>query len=286
MGNLLTRSLSGIVYVALIVCAILFGGNWGFPSLICLFSILATMEFHSLCDSGKNTPVGVSILDSLGALVITLSPITFISLTNKVGPLFASSIPLSAFIIYLLARLIYQLYITSDKNPLRCMNVSLAGQLYIGLPLGCASLLYLTGGEALTLTMFLMIWLNDTGAYLTGTMLGKHRLFPRVSPKKSWEGFFGGLVFCVLCAVVLRLGFKTWSPYISLAAFCGYGVVAGIFATWGDLVESLIKRTLGVKDSGFLIPGHGGILDRIDSLLFVAPVTFLYMLVVLILNNQ
>lgn len=284
MNNLLIRCLSGTVYVALIVCAILFFGDWGFTSLCSILGILAIIEYHSLCDSGRNTPWGVVVMDIIGILIITGAPGTFLAINHSVGPLFAASIPAVAFIVYLLGRLTYQLYITSDSHPLQCMNISLSGQLYIGIPLGCASLLYLVGGAPVALTMFLMIWLNDSGAYLTGCLLGKHKLFPRISPKKSWEGFFGGILFCVICAVVLRYGFHSWSPNIPIGAFCGYSVAVCVFATWGDLVESLIKRTLGVKDSGNIMPGHGGILDRIDSLLFVAPMTLLYLLLILMLR--
>ena len=114
----------------------------------------------------------------------------------------------------------------------------------------------------LLLTVFVAIWANDTGAYLAGSTFGKHKLFPSVSPKKSWEGFFGGFVASIIAAGLL-LG---WKPS-SLV----FGAVISIAATWGDLFESMIKRQVGVKDSGNIIPGHGGILDRIDSLLLVLP---------------
>ena len=116
------------------------------------------------------------------------------------------------------------------------------------------------GTSILLLAIFVCIWVNDTGAYLAGSTLGKHKLFPSVSPKKSWEGFFGGLVASAVAAGLL-LGWE--QAY--------YGVLISIIATWGDLFESMIKRSVGVKDSGSILPGHGGILDRIDSLLFVLP---------------
>ena len=125
--------------------------------------------------------------------------------------------------------------------------------------------------------MFIMIWLNDTGAFCVGSMIGKHKLFPRISPNKSWEGFFGGVVFAIASAFVFKYGFPQYFDNISIGGLCGLGVVVSAFATWGDLVESLIKRTLGVKDSGTLLPGHGGILDRIDSLLLVVPASLLYL---------
>jgi phosphatidate cytidylyltransferase len=120
-----------------------------------------------------------------------------------------------------------------------------------------------------------MIWLNDTGAYCVGSLLGKHRLCERLSPKKSWEGFFGGLVFCIAAGIVASYILSD-SIYSFMIITISLGVVVCVFATVGDLFESLIKRTLHVKDSGNLIPGHGGILDRIDSLLFVAPAVFFF----------
>ncbi len=134
----------------------------------------------------------------------------------------------------------------------------------------------------IVLIMFIMIWLNDTGAYCVGSLLGKRRLFPRLSPKKSWEGFWGGMAFCIAAGATCYFAFNhdevmLWGNR-SLSAWIGFGIVVCIFSTWGDLFESMIKRTVGAKDSGKLIPGHGGILDRIDSLLLTAPAAFIYLL--------
>ena len=131
-----------------------------------------------------------------------------------------------------------------------------------------------------------MIWLNDTGAFCVGSLIGRRRLFERISPKKSWEGFYGGLLFSIIAGIVagspLLADHCTASLHnanftaVSLGIL---GLLVSIMSTWGDLVESMIKRTLGIKDSGHLLPGHGGILDRIDSLLFVAPATLLFLLI-------
>ena len=155
------------------------------------------------------------------------------------------------------------------------------GQLCIALPLGIMSMYYtLNDGTALLLAMFVMIWLSDTGAFIVGSLLGRHKLFPRISPAKSWEGFFGGIIFVIASAFVMKYCFGAYFTSTSLAALCGMGVTTAVFATWGDLVESLIKRTLGVKDSGNILPGHGGILDRIDSLLLVIPATLIYLVTI------
>lgn len=280
MNNMLLRAISGTVYVALIVCSIIFGGAWGFPALCCLFALLATIEFGHLCSSGGKAPGAIVVADVIGALVLTASPALILNAAAcptaeawKVG-----AAMLALFTAYLLVRLTMQLYIRS-VSPLTSWTASLAGQLYIALPLALASLVYLISGPGIVLTMFIMIWLNDTGAYLVGSRIGRRRLFERISPKKSWEGFFGGMAFCIIAAVVIKCCMGSYAPGMSVWALCVYAVLACVFATWGDLVESLVKRTLGVKDSGRMMPGHGGILDRIDSLLFVAPLTLCFIVI-------
>ena len=107
-------------------------------------------------------------------------------------------------------------------------------------------------------------------------MIGRHRLFERISPKKSWEGFFGGLLFAIIAGIVLNVYFADYFGTMGLGAWTAYAIVVSVFSTWGDLVESLIKRNAGVKDSSNIMPGHGGILDRIDSLLMVAVATTIF----------
>ena len=124
--------------------------------------------------------------------------------------------------------------------------------------------------------MFVMIWLNDTGAFLVGSAIGSHRLFARLSPKKSWEGFFGGFAFSIIAGYLAHSLLPEYFAGYSANALGLLGAIVSVISTWGDLFESMIKRQMGVKDSGNLIPGHGGILDRIDSLLFVAPATFIF----------
>jgi len=183
----------------------------------------------------------------------------------------------TVYLLYLIIRLVLQLY-SQESSPLTNLAYSYMGQMYIALPLGLMSMYYtLPDGKPLLMAMFVMIWLNDTGAFLVGSAIGKHKLFPRISPNKSWEGFMGGVIFSIASAFIFKYCFPIHFENISIYSLCGMGAVVGAFATWGDLVESLIKRTLGVKDSGKLLPGHGGILDRIDSLLLVIPASLLYL---------
>jgi phosphatidate cytidylyltransferase len=137
----------------------------------------------------------------------------------------------------------------------------------------------------LPLSVFVFLWVNDTGAYCVGSLLGRHKLFPRISPAKSWEGSIGGAVFVLAVAWLigsydnmLILDAETsHSPMLSIPEWLGLGLVVVIFGTWGDLVESLFKRTLGIKDSGNILPGHGGMLDRFDSSLLAIPAAVVYL---------
>lgn len=151
--------------------------------------------------------------------------------------------------------------------------------IYVSAPIAIASMLYLTCGPAIVLAMFLMIWLNDTGAFVVGSLIGRTRLFVRLSPKKSWEGFFGGMLFSIASAFLIKYCFGTYSTDLSIMQLCIMGAVVSIAATWGDLMESMFKRAANMKDSGHILPGHGGILDRIDSLLLVAPSLWLLLII-------
>ena len=128
----------------------------------------------------------------------------------------------------------------------------------------------------LPLSIFIFNWVNDTGAYCTGMLFGKHKLFERISPKKSWEGSIGGSVFCIISSFILAHFF----PFMSTGVWIGLALTVVIFGTWGDLTESLLKRRLGIKDSGNILPGHGGMLDRFDSAILAIPAAVVYLYVV------
>lgn len=276
MKNLVLRSLTGALYVAVIVCGIVINSTL-FTALGCLLAALAVNEFLHLVDRHEGgAGLAMLLLDVAGALVLVYG---FDSVVFSLGT--GSSFPFLAawgglYLIYLIARLVATLY-SKRGCPVRSLVCSLGAQVYIALPIALMSLVYNSRqGVALLLGVFIMIWLSDTGAYLVGSKFGRHRLFERVSPKKSWEGFFGGLLFAVAAGFLFRFGFPDSFDARSWAELAGLGLVVGVFGTWGDLVESLIKRTVGVKDSGNLLPGHGGILDRIDSLLLVIPAVVVY----------
>lgn len=272
MKNLIARSLSGIVYVALIVGAILCGNTY-FTILMAVFVLLGMLEFQKIVMHGKSGANKAGrALDILGALGLCCLPA--VSEYNFDGALAL----ICYLMIYPVFRFIAALYDNSE-SALRDTAMSVLSVSYLGLGIGLFNTGYIfvtTESKTLALAMFVMIWLNDTGAFCVGSLIGRRRLFERLSPKKSWEGFFGGLAFCVLAGYLCG----TWLhlPIFNTTEWMLYGVMVCIFSTLGDLFESFIKRTHGIKDSGHLIPGHGGILDRIDSLLFVAPATFIFLL--------
>jgi len=179
--------------------------------------------------------------------------------------------------VYLLLRTIVQLY-RPQQNAVHSLERSFFALGYIALPMSLLNCIMSITAPRLLLGMFIFIWLYDTGAYCVGMLLGKHRLFERISPKKSWEGVIGGIAACVLGAFATHYYLDEFFQVPDLGTWVGLSVIVAVFATFGDLVESLIKRTVGVKDSGNILPGHGGILDRIDSLLLVAPAVLIYLL--------
>ena len=267
MKNLITRALTGIVYVAVIVSAI-YIHPFAFLALFAIVVGCAIWEFYKLEKGSKGWHRLFAIVG--GMYLFTAS---FLYAGG-----FASAHILYPYLIFLVALLIISLY-RSLPNPIQNCALPLFAQFY------CAGLLstlnFIIFDPAtkqyfphFALLIFLFVWINDTFAYLTGLTLGKHPLFKRISPKKSWEGFGGGLLFVVLSSLAIVYYFPdimNWRHSLPL------GILTVIFATYGDLVESLLKRTGGVKDSGTLLPGHGGILDRFDSVILAAPAVFIYM---------
>ena len=207
----------------------------------------------------------------------------------------AKSVVFIPYLVTIIYMLIAELYLRQD-DPVQDWAYTMLAQMYIALPFSLLNVLAFNAtpdgqvafNTLLPLSVFIFLWVNDTGAYCVGSLLGRHKLFPRISPGKSWEGSIGGAVFVLL--VAWGIGWldnmqvadmdhpsTLFTGMLSIPEWLGLGLVVVVFGTWGDLVESLFKRTLGIKDSGSILPGHGGMLDRFDSSLLAIPAVVVYL---------
>ena len=279
MKNFIIRALSGAVYIALIITAILLLDNSPVVYLL-LFSLLIVLGIGEMITMAKDDATQswlVNILDMLGGVGLFVA-----FYMHYEGETVQSRamwlLPVAA---YLLLRTIVQLY-RPRQNALHSLERSFFSLGYVALPVALLNVIMSITAPRLLLGIFMFIWLYDTGAYCVGMLLGRHRLFERISPKKSWEGVIGGVVVCIAGAYLTNYQpvLNNFFQVPDLTAWVGLSVVVAVFSTFGDLVESLIKRTVGVKDSGHILPGHGGILDRIDSLLLVTPAVLIYLMLI------
>lgn len=274
LPNIVVRILAGAVFVGLLLGGILIN-EYTFAIIFSIITVLSLYEFYGLVERDAKVPV-VKVWNVLGGFFLFLGSFYYCAYE-------ASVIAYIPYVAYILILFISELYL-KRANPIQSLAYSLLGQLYIAAPFALTSYLvfsYEPGSYhyVYILALLVFIWVNDSFAYLTGMAFGKHRLFERISPKKSWEGFVGGAVVSVASSLI----FAHYFTNLSTIAWLGFAAVTVIFGTWGDLFESLIKRTLGVKDSGNMIPGHGGILDRFDSTILAIPAIFVYLAIIAIL---
>lgn len=269
LPNFVVRVLAGIVFVSLLIGGILIN-EYTFISIFSVVTALALYEFYGLMNKTGRASVS-KCANSIGGVILFLASYLFFSHNILAG--------FVAYALYLIIVFISELYL-KKSDPIQSLAYAMLGQLYIAFPFSIANYLVFPYEAAMgeysyifILAVFILIWVNDSFAYLTGMLLGKHRMFERISPKKSWEGFFGGLTFAIVASIV----YAHFTDYLSLPGWIGFAIVVVAFGTWGDLIESLMKRTLGVKDSGNMIPGHGGILDRFDSTILAIPAVFIYL---------
>ncbi len=292
-NNLVQRTLTGVLFVAVLVGGIMYS-PLSFTCLFCLIMALTVREYCQLINDRPNSEVRLPT-----TLLIAVSVYLFLAqviyMTTDTMAAFA---PYLIFIIVLLVRELY----LKRRNPMGNWAYSVLSQFYIALPFSLLAWLYFflcqphlstnpllladfmensqvfQASFLLPLSIFMFLWANDTGAYCVGSLLGRHRLFPRISPAKSWEGFIGGLL---MAAIISLLAWQIDTHYLaaySAAEWVGLALVVAGTGTWGDLVESLMKRQLGIKDSGRILPGHGGMLDRFDSSLLAIPAALCYLL--------
>ncbi len=269
MKNLVQRTVSGIVYLIIIIGSLLLG-KYFFGALFLLITVLTVAEFYDLAENAGNKPVRIPGL--LAAAVIFI--VSFLVASHVAG--FRT---LSIEVIFPVLLFMVVLY-SRKSDPVKDLSATFLGIIYVVLPFSLLNYLVFPASNnyfythRIILGILSLVWINDTGAYLSGTLTGRHKLFPSISPKKSWEGLIGGTVLTILPAFWLDdlMGILSRTDWIILA------VIVSVFGVYGDLTESLIKRNGGMKDSGAIMPGHGGMLDRFDSILFVVPVSFIYLI--------
>ena len=275
MKNILIRAITGVVYVAVVLSGI-FGGPYAFAGLFAVITALCLWEFYGLVDKIENVDV-CRFFNVAGGVYFFLAAFLF----SYKGVNFFIFLPYFGYVMLIFILELYR----KKENPLLNLAYSFLGQIYIVLPITLLNrVAFLPSGQEIMynphlilVSLFVFIWANDTGAYLIGVTFGKNRLFERISPKKSWEGFFGGMAFAILASLV----FFHFCNGMNCIQWIELAVLVVIFATFGDLTESLMKRTLNVKDSGKALPGHGGFLDRFDSMLFAIYALYFYAEVVL-----
>lgn len=291
LKNFIVRAITGVFFVATMVVGML--TPVAMIALFTLITILTTWEYTGLVNNNvENVQVNRFISTAASAFL-------FLAMAAYCSGMATAEvfIPYLLTIVYLFVSELY----TGNKNPLADWAYTMMGQMYIALGFAAINILAFQNASGVVtfstlapLSVFIFLWTNDTGAYCAGSLFGKHKLFPRISPAKSWEGSIGGGLLVIIVAAIIGYidgcGIAA-PPYAEAAAttngmpaltfsilkWVGMGVVVAVFGTWGDLVESLIKRTIGVKDSGTILPGHGGMLDRFDSSLLAIPACVIYL---------
>ncbi len=276
MKNLAVRTLTGAVYVLLLIgCTV-----WSPVASFLFFSLLTVAvlsEFAVLVNSRTEARINIPINSLAGFLLVSAVWLSCVGSpdAHKCFALYG------ALLLYIMVSELYR----NAKSPLQDWALAFASQIYIAVPFSMLPLLCIMVDESsgsmqyqwvYVLALFVFLWTNDTGAYLVGCGLSRYfpaKLFPRISPKKSWVGSVGGCLLTLLASVVVC---RCFPGSLSMGKWIGYAMVVVVFGTWGDLVESLLKRQLGVKDSGNILPGHGGLLDRLDSALLAIPAVVLY----------
>lgn len=272
-NNFIQRAVTGVLFVIVLVGCILYS-PLSFGILFTIISVLSVHEFAQLVSKSSEVSINKTIT-ALGGAYLFLALMSFCTQQSVGARVF---LPYLGLLLYMM---ITELYL-KKKNPTGNWAYSMLSQLYVALPFALLNVLAfqnspetdsVTYNPILPLSIFVFIWLSDTGAYCVGSLIGKHRLFERISPKKSWEGSIGGGIF----SIASSLGFAHFFPFMPGWQWVGLAIVVVIFGTWGDLTESLMKRQLGIKDSGNILPGHGGMLDRFDSALMAIPAAVVYL---------
>jgi len=267
-----TRSITGIILAVLVISSII-GHYLFFSILFLLIMVLGLFEFYTLLKSIDVYPNKFSGILSGISLFVTNALVATGNAEFRI-------LMVNFIVIFLI--FFIELFQKHSK-PFSDITFAVFGLIYIALPFSLLNYLANPSIEpgvrhtSILLGFFLIVWINDTGAYIVGSLIGKRRLFPRHSPKKSWEGAIGGAVLSLVAGFVISGHCKVLATLDWLAI----SVIIVVFSTYGDLFESMFKRSLNKKDSGSILPGHGGILDRFDGVFFAAPFVLVYLVAVL-----
>lgn len=271
MSNLLKRSIYGSVYVIVMLGGTLFHPI-AFALIFATILSFSLFEFYRLVEIGGYQPSKwVSTVSGVLFFLVCFG-IAMDVIPKPYGFIF---VPITLFL------LIFEIF-SSKENTIGNSGLNLLGFIYLSAPFGLLNFIVLTPIDGHDSTfypwilagVFFILWINDSGAYIIGSAFGKHKMCPNISPKKSWEGLIGGAVFGIIMGIINAVLFQA----LSMTNWIVIAVLTVIFGTLGDLFQSKIKREIGVKDSGNILPGHGGFLDRLDSLLFVIPAIFIWLI--------
>lgn len=269
-SKLKTRTITGALYGIVFISSLIFG-ELSCSLFFLVVMLLAIKEFYALVQNEKTKPqVYLGMLISLGLFASSF-------LYFKSFELSKISFAISCFLVLLVFILeLFRKESVSYSN----IGLTLMGVIYISIPMSLT--FFLSHNDAnqydyiLLLSVFILIWMSDVGGYFAGVNFGKHKLLERISPKKSWEGVAGGFVLCIISSIIL----SNFVTKLDLTEWIILGIIICISSVIGDLIESMIKRTANVKDSGTILPGHGGILDRFDSALLVIPIVYIYIILI------
>ncbi len=275
MSSFLKRTISGALFIVLIIGGIILG-RYSFFLVFLVLMELTMLEFYKITFKARVKPQYIYGM-VLGGIVFIINHLFAIGILGHY--IFLGIIPL------ILSIFLIELY-RNHQKPIHNIAFTLLGIIYVALPFSLLNYFALSytsyhiGYKThILLGYFIMLWANDSGAYVVGLSIGKNRLFPRISPKKSWEGLVGGLFFTVLASWILSLTFIE----LSFFHWAVIGLITASTGIFGDLVESMFKRSVGVKDSGKIMPGHGGLLDRFDCVLISAPIVFVYLEIMMLI---
>jgi phosphatidate cytidylyltransferase len=279
LSNLVQRTITGVIFITLLIGSVLLS-----PVTVCILffviTMLSVLEFYKLVATEKIKPQII-----LGTFI---SLIIFIYLSYITQPWyradFTTDIDITFKTPFIIALLFFMIFIfelfRKSEHPFLNIALTMTGIIYVAVPFSLFASIGMHPGNGekynthLVLGFLYLLWANDTGAYVIGSKFGKHHLFERISPKKTWEGCLGGAATALLTAYIISLFFSE----MKLADWMAIAMIIVITGTLGDLIESMLKRSLNIKDSGKIFPGHGGMLDRFDGLLGAAPFVFFYLM--------